>query len=56
LPVPPFPFVAHRSRFMCHGLWRWQTFSKHPVKNGVLEVRMPKTEEAKKKAITVKID
>jgi HSP20 family protein len=25
-------------------------------KNGVLEVRMPKTEEAKKKAITVKID
>ena len=27
-----------------------------PVKNGVLEVRMPKTEEAKKNAITVKID
>ena len=26
------------------------------VKNGVLEVRMPKTEEAKKKAITVKIE
>ena len=25
-------------------------------KNGVLEVRMPKTEEAKKKAITVKIE
>jgi hypothetical protein len=28
----------------------------HPVKNGVLEVRMPKTEEAKKEAITVKIN
>jgi hypothetical protein len=27
-----------------------------PVKNGVLEVRMPKTEEAKKKTITVTID
>jgi hypothetical protein len=27
-----------------------------PVKDGMLEVRMPKTEEAKKKAITVKID
>jgi len=27
-----------------------------PVKNGVLEVRMPKTEEAKKEAITVKVD
>jgi len=27
-----------------------------PVKNGVLEVRRPKTEEAKKKAITVTID
>jgi hypothetical protein len=27
-----------------------------PVKNGVLEVRMPKTEEAKKNAITVTID
>ena len=27
-----------------------------PVKNGVLEVRMPKTEEAKKDAVTVKID
>jgi HSP20 family protein len=25
-------------------------------KNGVLEIRMPKTEEAKKKAVTVKID
>ena len=29
---------------------------KASFKNGVLEVRMPKTEEAKKKAITVKID
>lgn len=29
---------------------------KASVKNGVLEVRMPKTEEAKKRAITVKID
>ena len=29
---------------------------KASCKNGVLEVRMPKTEEAKKKAITVKID
>jgi hypothetical protein len=27
-----------------------------PVKSGVIEVRMPKTEEAKKNAITVKID
>ena len=27
-----------------------------PVKNGVLEVRMPKTEEAKQNAITVKFD
>jgi hypothetical protein len=27
-----------------------------PVKNGVIEVRMPKTEEAKKNAITVTID
>jgi hypothetical protein len=27
-----------------------------PVKNGVLKVRMPKTEEAKKNAITVTID
>ena len=26
------------------------------VKNGVLEVRMPKTEEAKKNVITAKID
>jgi HSP20 family molecular chaperone IbpA len=25
-------------------------------KNGVLEVRMPKTEDAKKKSITIKID
>jgi hypothetical protein len=30
--------------------------SPQPVKNGVLEVRMPKTEEAKKNAITVTID
>lgn len=44
-----------------HGLWlspvtlrRDQV--KAPCKNGVLESRMPKTEEAKKKAITVKID
>lgn len=29
---------------------------KASFKNGVLEVRMPKTEEAKKKAVTVKID
>jgi HSP20 family protein len=29
---------------------------KASFKNGVLDVRMPKTEEAKKKAITVKID
>ena len=29
---------------------------KASFKNGVLEVRMPKTEEAKKKAITVQID
>jgi len=29
---------------------------KATFKNGVLEVRMPKTEEAKKKAVTVKID
>jgi HSP20 family protein len=29
---------------------------KASFKNGVLEVRMPKTDEAKKKAITVKID
>ncbi len=29
---------------------------KASFKNGVLEVRLPKTEEAKKKAITVKID
>jgi HSP20 family molecular chaperone IbpA len=29
---------------------------KASFKSGVLEVRMPKTEEAKKKAITVKID
>ena len=29
---------------------------KASMKNGVLEVRMPKTEEAKKRAITVKID
>lgn len=29
---------------------------KASFKNGVLEVRMPKTEEAKKRAITVKID
>jgi hypothetical protein len=29
---------------------------QQPVKNGVLEVRMPKTEEAKKNAITVTID
>jgi len=29
---------------------------KASCKNGVLEVRMPKTEEAKKKAITAKID
>lgn len=29
---------------------------KASFKNGVLEVRMPKTEEAKRKAITVKID
>jgi len=28
----------------------------HPVKNGVFEVCMPKTEDAKKKAITVKMD
>ena len=27
-----------------------------PVKNGVIEVRMPKTEKAKKEAITVKVD
>jgi len=30
--------------------------SPQPVKNGVLEVRMPKTEETKKNAITVKLD
>jgi HSP20 family protein len=29
---------------------------KASFKNGVIEIRMPKTEEAKKKAITVKID
>jgi HSP20 family protein len=29
---------------------------KASFKNGILEIRMPKTEEAKKKAITVKID
>jgi len=29
---------------------------KASFKNGVLEVRLPRTEEAKKKAITVKID
>ena len=29
---------------------------KASFKNGVLEIRMPKTEEAKKKAVTVKID
>jgi HSP20 family protein len=29
---------------------------KASFKNGVLEVRMPKTEEAKKKTITVKIE
>jgi HSP20 family protein len=29
---------------------------KASCKNGVLEVRMPKTEEAKKKAITVKVE
>lgn len=29
---------------------------KASFKNGVLEVRMPKTEEAKKTAVTVKID
>lgn len=29
---------------------------KASVKNGVLEVRLPKTDEAKKRAITVKID
>jgi HSP20 family protein len=29
---------------------------KASFKNGVLEVRMPKTEEAKKRAITVKIE
>jgi HSP20 family protein len=29
---------------------------KASVKNGVLEVTLPKTEEAKKRAITVKID
>jgi len=29
---------------------------KASMKNGVLEVRMPKTEEAKKRAIAVKID
>jgi hypothetical protein len=48
--------TSRSSRFTRHGLWRWRTFSKHPVKNGVLEVRMPKTDEAKKKAISVKID
>jgi hypothetical protein len=48
--------TSRSSRFTRHGLWRWRTFSKHPVKNGVLEVRMPKTDEAKKKVITVKID
>jgi HSP20 family molecular chaperone IbpA len=29
---------------------------KASVKNGLLEVRLPKTEEAKKRAITVKIE
>ncbi|MGH7184588.1 MAG: Hsp20/alpha crystallin family protein [Nitrospiraceae bacterium] len=29
---------------------------KASVKNGVLEVRLPKTEDAKKKAVTVKIE
>lgn len=29
---------------------------KASFKNGVLEVRMPKTEEAKKKAVTIKVD